>query len=206
DRHGDLLHHGTTTRRPSPPPQPAPLTPPAAKVGTEPGLCPDSWSATGNPDRPCTCPRVEVGERRSLVEIQLTPADLTTTAHHPGWAAVIADIAAQVDADARANPPGKWSEVDDQGRPRHHGHTGRHPSSEEAAFIRARDRTCRAPHCRRPATACDIDHAVEHHRGGPSHRGNCRCLCRRHHTLRHAPGVTVTDQHTDHGRITVWTL
>jgi hypothetical protein len=185
DACGDLLHHGTTNHRPR-----------AADRS-------DSCSAAE--DRACTCPRVEVGERRSTVEIQLTPADLTGD-HDPTWAAVIADITAQVDADARTNPPDKWSQVDEHGRLRHHGHTGRHPTAEEAAFIRARDRTCRAPHCRRPATACDIDHALEHHRGGPSHRGNCRCLCRRHHTLRHTPGVTVTDQQTNHGRITTWTL
>jgi hypothetical protein len=227
DSHGDLLHHGTTTRRPTRPAQPAVSTPPgpagsaehstpaerstqgASEVRPRPGS--DSVSATGTPDQSCTCPRVEVSQRRSVVEIQLTPADLTAEhdagrAHGTGWAAVLADIAAQVDADARANPPGKWSEVDDQGRLRHHGHTGRHPTAAEAAFIRARDRTCRAPHCRRPAAACDIDHAREHHRGGPSHRGNCRCLCRRHHTLRHTAGVTVVDRSTDHGRVTLWTL
>jgi len=196
DPHGELLHHGTTSRRPILPP--VPHDPKTAAQS-------DSGSVAGTPDPACTCLRVEVGKRRSVVEIQLTPADLTT-GHDPAWAAVIADIAAQVDADARANPPDKWSQVDEHGRPRHHGHTGRHPTADEAAFIRSRDRTCRAPHCRRPAAACDIDHALEHHRGGPSHRGNCRCLCRRHHTLRHAPGVRVTDQQTTRGRVTTWTL
>jgi hypothetical protein len=194
DRHGDLLHHGTTTRRPAPAP-----TPPATSPG------PHSRSAAAPGDRPCTCARIEIGHRRSEVEIQLTPADLTT-GHDPRWAEVIADIAAQAEADARANPPDKWSQVDDHGRLRHHGHTGRYPTADEAAFIRARDRTCRAPHCHRPATTCDLDHALEHHRGGPSHRGNCRCLCRRHHTLRHLPGVQVTDHPTGHGRVTTWTL
>ena len=104
-------------------------------------------------------------------------------------------------ADQQSNPPGKWSEVDKHGKLRDDGHNTRHPNADESAFIRARDRTCRAPHCRTPATRCDLDHATEHHNGGPSHRGNCRCLCRNHHTLRHAPGVHVKD----HGLITVWT-
>jgi hypothetical protein len=185
DPRGDLLHHGATNRRPTPTPR-------------------DSCSETRKTDPPCTCPRIQPRDRRSTIELQLTLADLAASPD-TAWRDVIADIAAQVSADAKANPTGKWSEVDQHGRLRHHGHTTRHPNAEESAFIRARDRTCRAPHCRRPATTCDLDHAIEHHNRGPSHRGNCRCLCRAHHTLRHTPGVQVTDQTTDHGRVTIWT-
>jgi hypothetical protein len=92
--------------------------------------------------------------------------------------------------------------VDSGGGPAPAGHSGRHPDAVEAAFIRARDRTCRFPTCHRPATHCELDHAVEHARGGPSHRSNCRCLCKMHHILRHLPGVTVT---TESGT-TVWTM
>ncbi|KAB2812552.1 HNH endonuclease [Pimelobacter simplex] len=44
-----------------------------------------------------------------------------------------------------------------------------------------RDHTCRFPHCNRPATRCDLDHATPHHRGGPTCPCNLVPLCRRHH-------------------------
>ncbi|CAJ1500141.1 DUF222 domain-containing protein [[Mycobacterium] kokjensenii] len=57
------------------------------------------------------------------------------------------------------------------------------PSTALAAFIRARDLTCRFPGCDRPATHCDIDHAIPHPHG-PTHPANLRCLCRKHHLLK----------------------
>ncbi len=44
-----------------------------------------------------------------------------------------------------------------------------------------RDHTCRFPYCTRPASACDLDHAVPHARGGPTCPCNLVPLCRRHH-------------------------
>ena len=44
-----------------------------------------------------------------------------------------------------------------------------------------RDHTCRFPHCTRPATRCDIDHARPHGEGGPTCPCNLVPLCRRHH-------------------------
>ncbi|MGV0625663.1 DUF222 domain-containing protein [Mycolicibacter minnesotensis] len=60
---------------------------------------------------------------------------------------------------------------------------GYRPSAALAAFIRARDMTCRFPGCDRPATVCDIDHAVPFP-WGPTHPSNLRCLCRKHHLLK----------------------
>lgn len=61
--------------------------------------------------------------------------------------------------------------------------TGYRPSAALAAFIRCRDLTCRFPGCDRPATYCDIDHAVAYPQG-PTHPSNFRCLCRKHHLLK----------------------
>ncbi|WP_409426478.1 DUF222 domain-containing protein [Mycobacterium sp. SMC-11] len=57
------------------------------------------------------------------------------------------------------------------------------PSTALAAFVRARDLTCRFPGCDQPATYCDIDHAVAHPQGA-THPANLRCLCRKHHLLK----------------------
>ncbi len=52
-----------------------------------------------------------------------------------------------------------------------------------AAFVRARDLTCRAPGCDRPATQCDLDHTIAFADGGATHAANLKCLCRLHHLL-----------------------
>ena len=57
------------------------------------------------------------------------------------------------------------------------------PSQALAAFIRARDLTCRFPGCDQPASVCDIDHAIAHPLG-PTHPANLRSLCRKHHLLK----------------------
>lgn len=57
------------------------------------------------------------------------------------------------------------------------------PSTALAAFVRARDLTCRFPGCDQPATHCDIDHAIAYP-FGPTHPANLRCRCRKHHLLK----------------------
>ena len=61
---------------------------------------------------------------------------------------------------------------------------GYQPSSKLADFVRARDLTCRAPGCDRPATHCDVDHTIPHSAGGLTHASNLKCLCRFHHLLK----------------------
>ena len=48
-------------------------------------------------------------------------------------------------------------------------------------WLRARDETCRAPGCSRPAQRCDIDHTIRYEHGGPTDPDNLTCLCRGHH-------------------------
>ncbi|QDH10953.1 HNH endonuclease [Nocardioides dongxiaopingii] len=47
--------------------------------------------------------------------------------------------------------------------------------------IELRDLTCVFPHCRRPATRCDLDHVVPYSAGGTTSSDNLAPLCRRHH-------------------------
>jgi len=58
------------------------------------------------------------------------------------------------------------------------------PSRTLADFVRARDLTCRAPGCDRPAVACDLDHTVPYAEGGATHASNMKCLCRLHHLIK----------------------
>lgn len=57
------------------------------------------------------------------------------------------------------------------------------PSRALADFVRARDLTCRAPGCDRPATHCDLDHTIPYPRGA-THASNIKALCRLHHILK----------------------
>jgi hypothetical protein len=185
---GQLLHHGSTRHRP-----------PTHHHDGDGG----SRSATGNTPTPaCTCPRYQPAPRTPTIELHLTPPTLTALAAHPptGYQQVIADITEQVHRDQTEHPPHQWTQLDATGRPLHHGHTGRMPTSTEAAFIRARDRTCRTPSCRRIASRCELDHRLEHANGGPSHRGWVDTRCKRHHHLREHGFTIRKDTNT-----TTWT-
>ncbi len=50
----------------------------------------------------------------------------------------------------------------------------------------ARDLTCRAPGCDRPATDSDLDHTIAYADGGATHPSNVKCLCRLHHQNSHS--------------------
>jgi hypothetical protein len=58
------------------------------------------------------------------------------------------------------------------------------PSAEQRRFVRARDRSCRMPGCRRAPGRCDIDHGTAYGDGGPTACWNLCCLCRRHHRIK----------------------
>lgn len=57
------------------------------------------------------------------------------------------------------------------------------PSKKMHRHLNVRDRRCRFPGCH--ARARDIDHTIDHARGGPTHIRNLAGFCRRHHTLKH---------------------
>jgi hypothetical protein len=58
------------------------------------------------------------------------------------------------------------------------------PSQALAAFVRARDLTCRWPGCDHPALRCDLDHTVPFAEGGKTHAANLKCYCRTHHLVK----------------------
>ncbi|MGY1633285.1 DUF222 domain-containing protein [Geodermatophilus sp. SYSU D01186] len=66
------------------------------------------------------------------------------------------------------------------------------PTAAQRRFVRARDRRCRWPGCRRPAPRSDLDHARPHADGGPTDCSNLCCLCRTHHRIKtFAPGWVI---------------
>jgi hypothetical protein len=64
------------------------------------------------------------------------------------------------------------------------------PPARLAEFVRARDRHCRFPGCRRPGRQCDLDHGIRFP-DGPTSYANLCCLCRRHHRLKTEGGWLV---------------
>src|SRR6266851_5095493 len=69
---------------------------------------------------------------------------------------------------------------------------GYQPPSRLQNLIRARQRTCSFPGCRRPATRCDLDHTLAYDQGGRTCECNLSPLCRRHHLTKQAAGWTLT--------------
>ncbi len=116
------------------------------------------------------------------------PAELAS------WGPVVAEAARGVLADLR-DAPWRLSATDERGRVIWHGPIRRRPSDAdlrrrpspaEAAYVRARDRRCRFPGCRRPAACAEIDHTTPYAQGGPTDVCNLECLCVRHHRLKSA--------------------
>jgi hypothetical protein len=158
---------------------------------------PDDIPVAGDDPHLCVCGGIQPAPRRGVVDIQVQLTTLMALNNNPGfipgWGPVIAEITRQVAFDLTTNPLWKFSMTDPTGLLLDHGHIKRRPIATEEAFIKARDKTCRAPDCcRHPATTCDTDHRQPWAEHGPSHRGNLEAICRHHHRLRHEHGYTIT--------------
>jgi hypothetical protein len=66
-----------------------------------------------------------------------------------------------------------------------------------AAWITARDQTCRFPGCTRRARSCDVDHATDFHSGGETTVANLGALCRRHHNAKTHAGWRIENPRPD---------
>jgi hypothetical protein len=69
-----------------------------------------------------------------------------------------------------------------------HQEPGYHPSRTLQHLITARNPTCTAPGCQRPAARCDLDHTKPHDQGGPTCECNLAPLCRHHHRSKQSQG------------------
>ncbi|HEU5007753.1 MAG TPA: DUF222 domain-containing protein [Jatrophihabitantaceae bacterium] len=122
-----------------------------------------------------------------------------------GHGPIPADLARRLAAD----PSGTWRrlltyELDhliDYGRSTYE------PPADLAQFVIARDRTCRAPGCERPAAKSDLHHVQWWSRGGHTNAANIVPACERAHygvhdgqwqVVREADGTTVWTSPTGH--------
>lgn len=66
------------------------------------------------------------------------------------------------------------------------------PPADLAELVRARDRTCTRPGCGASARACEIDHTIPFHLGGPTAESNLGALCPADHGMKTVGGFRVT--------------
>ncbi|MGH3810325.1 MAG: HNH endonuclease signature motif containing protein, partial [Pseudonocardiaceae bacterium] len=163
DPEGQLILGGITRRRPSAPEASGP----------------DSGPDTGLP----LTGRAPI--RGGIVELQIPATLLTELAAHPEtcglWATVINDIATQYRTSATDAPDGA-------------GGTGKQDPAARFAgavlrrHVQIRDRTCVYPGCRCSARHADLDHTLDHGRGGMTTEANSGPVCRHDHRLKHEGG------------------
>ncbi len=126
------------------------------------------------------CPATAATPSPVVIHVVAEAATLEGRSDAPGYllgaddlipAELLRDIAAAAKLRPLIDPGGRAAEP-------HY-----HPSRALADFVRARDLTCRAPGCDRPATQCDLDHTIPYPRGA-THASNIKALCRLHHILK----------------------
>ncbi len=132
------------------------------------------------------------GTRRGSVTISVDLTTLAGLSDSPaelgGYGPVHAELARKV---AREQTSGTWTATvtdPETGEPLHVVSLRRRPTAAQTRKIRALHPTCVHPGCRMPAVNCDLDHRIDHARGGPTTVVNHAPLCRRHHITKHQGG------------------
>ena len=144
--------------------------------------------------------------RKGVVNLHIGLTTLTCLDDYPGeiegFGPVIADIARETAAQLAETASWRFTVFDDNGetvaegplrrRPptptpatADAGRDGYRPTARQKAFVIGRDRTCRAPGCRRPARTCDLDHIMNWAYSRETSIANLIPLCRRHHRAKH---------------------
>lgn len=126
------------------------------------------------------CPATAVTPAAVVIHVVAEQGTVEGRSERPGYVVdsgelIPAELVRGIADSARLRP---LARPDDAAEP------GYRPSAGLAAFVRARDLTCRAPGCDRPATQCDIDHTIPFAQGGATHASNTKCLCRFHHLMK----------------------
>ncbi|MEI7660389.1 MAG: DUF222 domain-containing protein, partial [Actinomycetes bacterium] len=128
---------------------------------------------------------VKAHRRPVTINVTIDLPTLLGLAENPGqlsgYGAIPASVARELASDAswkRFITDPLTGNLLDYGREKYE------PPQALADFLLARDRTCRFPGCRQPATRTDIDHAHSWETGGETNIENLGLLCRRHHRLK----------------------
>jgi hypothetical protein len=131
--------------------------------------------------------------RRGVVELTVPLTTLMRLSAEPGeipgWGPVIADIARQVAEQRRREheqgPQWRFSVTEPvTGHVVYQGATRRRPTKVQSDRVGARDRRCKAPGCRIPASNCHDDHTIDYARGGLTIDPNIAKHCGHHHGLK----------------------
>jgi hypothetical protein len=129
--------------------------------------------------------QVRPHRRPVTVNVTIDLPTLLGLAENPGqlsgYGAIPASVARELASDAtwkRFITDPQTGNLLDYGREKYE------PPQALVDFLLARDRTCRFPGCRQPASKSDIDHAQSWESGGETKPENLGLLCRRHHRLK----------------------
>jgi hypothetical protein len=129
--------------------------------------------------------QVRPHRRPVTVNVTIDLPTLLGLAENPGqlsgYGAIPASVARELASDAtwkRFITDPQTGNLLDYGREKYE------PPQALVDFLLARDRTCRFPGCRQPASRADIDHAKSWESGGETKPENLGLLCRRHHRLK----------------------
>jgi hypothetical protein len=121
-----------------------------------------------------------VSAHRPLIHITVPITTLLGVDEEPGELAGYGPLPAPIARQIATDPDSTWRRLltdPASGTLLDHGRRTYRPPTALAHFIRTRDGTCRYPGCRRPATACELDHVQPWQRGGTTSDDNLCTLC-----------------------------
>jgi hypothetical protein len=209
-----LLGTDSTPEHAAPVPLPDPSSPPPADSSSPPATTPGAAPAVG----PRTATRVTLtvpldtglGHRDAPGNVAgFGPVDgpvardlLAAAAAHPAsrFCITVTDRDGQAIGHGCLPGAGAWRKLTTGGLTltitplargscdHRHQEPGYQPSRRLQHLIQARNPTCTAPGCSRPATRCDLDHTTPYDQGGLTCECDLAPLCRRHHRGKQAEG------------------
>ena len=141
-------------------------------------------SPTADPTRTDDGPGT-LGAIRAKVQIVVPVLSLTGAGDEPATLVGHGPVDAETARRLACATPGPWERVLTHPITGVVLHTDTYQRTQAIdRHLRARDRHCRFPGCRIPAIRCEVDHTIDHARGGPTDVGNLAHLCQRHHSMK----------------------
>ncbi|MGW5359960.1 DUF222 domain-containing protein [Actinopolymorpha pittospori] len=186
-------------------PQPATAVPAAAAA--EPSADPTTADPAAGAGQGGGVPRVGV---RARIQLNVPLATLMGLSRRPGelggFGPIVTEVARRLTLNQLTNPDARY------GVGVTHPVTGQllhlHPLPQrflrglQAELVHALNQRCVWPTCRRPASACDLDHNTPHAEGGSTTPANTAPLCPHHHTAKTESAWTLHQTTPGHYRLT----